>query len=266
MEGEIVVSQPGGFDALALALDAIEADLALQESTRHQYRKAILNAAEAGVELTDPRSLGMYARTVGSSTRAFLSAVIAKLTQEIEQQVKSVATPENIAMVQAAIYRAEALRNAVTVEPHQGQKAHTWLSQAEVKRLLDACTRRASGEAEFPIVRQRDRLAIGLMVGAGLRRAESVGLRFDDVKLQPIGGHIRTVLDVLGKGAKNRVVPISDRLANLIDQWATRMEHTYQQNGLQSSLIEVSNVNRPTPANEDIILYNLDTLRWMTPR
>jgi integrase/recombinase XerC len=85
----------------------------------------------------------------------------------------------------------------------------------EVKALLEACSERPSGNPEFPIIQQRDKLAIGLMVAAGLRRKEAVSLTFQDV-IEQDG---RTVLNVKGKGAKDRVVPVSKALANAIQEW-----------------------------------------------
>jgi integrase len=202
---------------LGMVLAAIEADPTLADSTKHQYTKAVRNAVEAGVSLTDPQALARYANEVGTSTRAFLSAAVTKMCEEIEHQAKAQAAPDNVAAVQATIYRAQALQEAVKVQKSEGQKAHTWLSQTEVKALVDTCD-------EGDIVGQRDRLALGLMVGAGLRRDEAVNLRFEDVTLQPVKDRIRTVLDVEGKGAKDRVVPISDRLANAIDDWAPTVD------------------------------------------
>lgn len=202
-----------------MALGAIERDQSLQASTKAQYTKAVTNAAAAGVDLLDPEALNEYARTVGTSTRAFLSAAIAKLSREIEHAAKREATPENVAAVQATVYRAEALRDAVTVQRAEGTKVHTWLSQAEVKALMAACERRKSGNPEAEIVALRDRVALALLVGAGLRRAEAVALTFEDVKRQPVNGRERVVLQVRGKGAKDRVIPISDALAELLARW-----------------------------------------------
>jgi len=39
------------------------------------------------------------------------------------------------------------------------------------------------------------------------------------------GNRTRTVLVIRGKGAKDRVVPISDRLANSINEWGERLGH-----------------------------------------
>ena len=95
-----------------------------------------------------------------------------------------------------------AAQNAIKGNGAKGQKAHTWLTRAEVVTLLDTCGDDLKG--------RRDRLALGLLVAAGLRRAEAVALAFDDVKLQPVQGKVRTLLDVEGQGAKHRVVPVSD--------------------------------------------------------
>ena len=58
----------------------------------------------------------------------------------------------------------------------------------------------------------RDRLAIGLMMAAGLRREEAASIQLTDVVKQ----NQRAVLNVKGKGAKDRVVPINKNLAEAI--------------------------------------------------
>jgi site-specific recombinase XerD len=57
-------------------------------------------------------------------------------------------------------------------------------------------------------------------LGSGLRRAEAVALTFDDVKMQSVGNQIRTVLNVKGKGAKDRVIPICEDLQMQLAQGA----------------------------------------------
>lgn len=195
----------------AAALAAIDrADLA--ESTKAQYKKALVNYLNTGHSLTDANALADYALTLPRSSRTFLKAAIRLWAGDLETHLKGQASPENINAVQAAVYRLEALTEAIAVKKVDGRKTHIWLSKVEVKRLLDTC--------KDGIVGQRDRLTLGLLVAAGLRRAEAVKLRFGDVKLQPCGDRFRTVLAVRGKGAKARTVPISDSLANAIDTWA----------------------------------------------
>jgi len=207
------------FDYETFALEAIANNQKLQPSTKHQYTKAIKNYLATGASVTDDKALSAYALTVGSSTKSFLKATIAIISKRIEHEAKSGATPANVLEEQAMIYRAEALQNAITVQATKGAKAHTWLSQIQVTELLAACYTRKSGKPEAGIVAQRDHLAIGLLVAAGLRREEAVNLKFSDIQLQPIGDKMRTVLNVKGKGAKDRIIPISDQLANAISEW-----------------------------------------------
>jgi integrase len=188
----------------------------LAESTRAKYSRAVKRYLDAGGDVHDAGALAAYAATVSPTGRAHLKAAIRLYTEQMATGIKALATPDNVDAVQANLYRIEALQDAIQVTMPKGQKAHTWLTQAQVKAFLDTCGDNLLG--------QRDRLALGLLVAAGLRRAEAVSLRFDDVKLQPVKGEFRTVLQIQGKGAKARIVPISKRLANAIDEWAAVAE------------------------------------------
>ena len=54
----------------------------------------------------------------------------------------------------------------------------------------------------------------------GLRREELTELTFDALKQQPTkGGKMRDVLQVKGKGAKSRVIPIKKLLADRLREW-----------------------------------------------
>ncbi|MCB0211198.1 MAG: site-specific integrase [Anaerolineae bacterium] len=189
----------------------IESNPRLQPSTKRQYTKAITAYLDSGNRLTDADALATYAQGLSKSSRAFLKAAIRLWGDEVATKAKAGATPENINAVQATVYRIDALNETIKVEASKGQKAHTWLTQAEVKRLMATCGDSLQGK--------RDRLVLGLLVGAGLRREELANLTFEDVVLQPMGNRFRTVLNVRGKGAKDRVVPISDALAGLLDSW-----------------------------------------------
>jgi site-specific recombinase XerD len=54
-----------------------------------------------------------------------------------------------------------------------------------------------------------------VVLATGIRQEEDASLEFPDIKKQ----NKRTVLNVQGKGAKDRVVPISDRLAEALIDW-----------------------------------------------
>jgi len=163
------------FDPGEFVVRTIQNDPTLQPSTKHQSMKAIEN----------------YLVTGGS------------------------ATPDTIATIQAAVFRTQTLQNAIKIWQPKGEKAHTWLSYHEAEQLLEACNSRSSGKKEFEIIALRDRLAICLMMAAGLRREEGASIQFTDI----IKRDKRSVLNVTGKGAKSRAVPISDRLAEANIDW-----------------------------------------------
>ena len=63
------------------------------------------------------------------------------------------------------------------------------------KTVMIAIEIRRSDNPEVPSIAQHDKLALGLLVAAGLRRAEAVALTFEDVKQQPpapVGAQVRT--------------------------------------------------------------------------
>lgn len=196
----------------------IRAHPTLQPSTKEQYLSLLRRYRETGQSLGDPIALADYATALPNSGRAYLKAVVRLWGEHVAMQAKAGATPENIAAVQATVYRIEALNEAIQVEASRGQKAHTWLTQTEVKRLMESCDPRT-------VKGKRDRVVLGLLVGAGLRREEASQLTFGDIILQPIAGKFRTVLNVHGKGAKDRIVPVSDRLAALLDEWGNLVEN-----------------------------------------
>ncbi len=195
-----------GFD-----FHAIERAVHLQPSTKIKYKKEIQNLIESGVNPLDVRALQNYAGGLVDSRRAFLKAALRLMTIDLETALKSSATAENIGSVQAGVYRLEAMRSSIGVRKHVGMKAHTWLDRDQVTAITALCQNDLEG--------QRDWIVLSLILGAGLRRAEAANVTFDALKRQPSHGKMRDVLQVLGKGSKNRVVPISAFLASRIRAW-----------------------------------------------
>jgi site-specific recombinase XerD len=186
----------------------------LADSTKIKYLSAIRGYLATGNSLADAEALTSYAQTLSKSGKAFLKSAIRLWSNEIARRAKAGATPDNVKAVQATVYRVEALQDAIKVKADNGTKAHTWLSQAEVKRLLQNCCDMDT------ITGLRDKITLGLLTGAGLRREELVNLTWADIERLPVKGKMRTVLNIKGKGAKNRPVPISDKLAAALDKWA----------------------------------------------
>ncbi len=194
-----------------LDLSAIDR-AALQPSTKAKYRREIEQMRAQGINPADHAQLQAYADTLKSSRKQFLKSALRLMVQDLEQSLKAGATPDNIGHVQAALYRFDAMKNAVTVKQHKGMKAHTWLSQAQVIHITALCGDTLEGK--------RDWIVLGLLLGAGLRREELVTLTFDAMKQQPAkSGKMRDVIEVTGKGAKTRVIPLSEKLGSRLREW-----------------------------------------------
>ena len=183
----------------------------LTPQTKEKYRKAIERMYSAGVNPSNHAQLQAYADTLVQSGKQFLKSALRLMTMDFEQTVKANATPANLKESQAALLRLEAMREAVTVSTPKGTKAHTWLSAAQVVQLTSQCPDTLEGK--------RDWIVIALLVGAGLRREELAGLRFDAIKTLPTKNGERTVLEVTGKGRKTRVIPLSSKLAYRLHAW-----------------------------------------------
>lgn len=85
------------------------------------------------------------------------------------------------------------------------------LRDAELEVLLDGGTARSEGDEEA--VRHRDDAVLELLYGSGLRVSELCGLDRRDVDLT--AGRAR----VMGKGSKERLVPVSEPAAIRIRAW-----------------------------------------------
>jgi site-specific recombinase XerD len=180
----------------------------LAATTSYRYGREVKAAVSANINLFDRDSVASYAADLPTSRKRFLKAAVRLLANELSDQAQSEATAENIDMVQSLVYRAERLKNAITVKESRGQAARTWLTPLETKTLLslpDVAT----------VKGRRDRVVLALLVGAGLRRSEAVRLTWQQVLEQ--GG--RTLLSITGKGEKQRVVPISSTLAAWLTDW-----------------------------------------------
>lgn len=186
----------------------------LSESTRKKYLSAIRQLVSAGINPFDRESLADYVSTLPNSTKAFTKAGLAIMAKEHELRIKSNATPDNIATAQAMLFRLEAMTETIQVKASKGEKAHIWLSPAQVEEITALPDRST-------VKGMRDYIVLSVMLGAGLRRDELVHLTFDQIKQQPTKDGFRTVLSITGKGGKDRIIPINNKLAAYLRQWFT---------------------------------------------
>jgi len=93
--------------------------------------------------------------------------------------------------------------------PATGRSLPRPLSVADVTRLID-------GTGDGSPAGLRDRVALELMYGAGLRISEAIGIDVDDVD-----DHGRLVR-VRGKGDRERIVPFGEPAADALAAWLVR--------------------------------------------
>ena len=87
------------------------------------------------------------------------------------------------------------------------------LSVADVVRLLDAV-------GDSTIAGLRDRAALELLYGAGLRISEATGIDVDDLDAR------EQLVRVRGKGDRERIVPYGEPAAEAVDAWLVRGRST----------------------------------------
>jgi integrase len=90
-----------------------------------------------------------------------------------------------------------------------GRRAGNWLTKQQAQALIHAPDR------ETPKGR-RDRAALALLVGCGLRRSEAAGLDLEHL-VQRDGRWV--ILDLKGKGGRIRTVPVPAWVKHAVDLW-----------------------------------------------
>jgi integrase/recombinase XerD len=91
------------------------------------------------------------------------------------------------------------------------------LSVAEVDQVLNACD-----VTEPSGLGLRDRAMLEVLYSTGMRRGEAVALRVDDVDLNHGTAFVR-----LGKGGKDRVVPVGERACRWVEKYVFEVRPEY---------------------------------------
>jgi len=97
--------------------------------------------------------------------------------------------------------------------PKLEKRLPQFLTEKQMKELLDGPQRLVENGTESLFVAWRDRLAMELLYGAGLRVSELTGLNY---------GHLEadgTIVRVLGKGKKERLCPLGKVAAGVLAKW-----------------------------------------------
>src|SRR5262249_6587973 len=90
-----------------------------------------------------------------------------------------------------------------------GLRSGNWLTRRQAQALLHA-------PAADTLKGKRDRAALALMVGCGLRRSEAVTLTFEDIQLRDARW---VIVDLRGKHGRIRTVPVPVWVKQAVDVW-----------------------------------------------
>jgi len=204
MTTEIQTTTLPQIDPLALIAKSDKA-----ASTKTKYTKSLVRYMEVG-NLADSEAVIAYADTLSDSAKGIFKAALGLWQNAMLTSLKALSRPETVDDLRAVTNRFEATREGIVTKGRaKGQKAHTWLSKVQVRELLDK-------PDTTDLLGLRDKVVLGLAVGLGLRRSEIAGARWQDIVTQPGTGK---VLQVLGKGKRNRVVPIPTWLQPILTDW-----------------------------------------------
>ena len=97
--------------------------------------------------------------------------------------------------------------------PKLEKRLPQFLTEAQMRLLLEGPQRLLENGTESPFTAWRDRLAMELLYGAGLRVSELVALNHGSLEADG------TVARVLGKGKKERLCPLGKVAAGVLAKW-----------------------------------------------
>ena len=133
------------------------------------------------------------------------------------QQIRSKRTVRNHISALRSFYQFCQSRNYLNNNPFRNltlpkleKKLPVFLSQDELIQLLEAPLKLEISSPHAEMIRVRDRIIMELLYGGGLRVSEVVGLNHGDLDLP------KSLVRILGKGRKERVVPIPERTSSLL--------------------------------------------------
>ncbi|HEY5646682.1 MAG TPA: site-specific tyrosine recombinase XerD [Pseudomonadales bacterium] len=182
-------------------LDAIWLERGLAQNTLAAYRRDLNQLAAA---------LGPSGKRLLGATEVDLRRVVAERFEagyRVRSSARWLSCVKGFYRHMARIGRLAEDPAAHLEAPRQGRSLPGTLSEAEVRRLLEAPRLGTPGGL-------RDRAMLELLYASGLRVSELVGLKTSSVNLQ------QGVVRVLGKGNKERLVPVGQEAQRWLVRFA----------------------------------------------
>ncbi len=182
-----------------VAIDRFLASPGLSDSTRRAYAVDLRDFAawmrDEGLELddVDVRALAAYTAELGRARRGLAPATIGRRLSAVRSLVRHALGPSRVPDAALA--------------PRRPRRLPEMPALSDIERAVDA----AAG-ADGPLA-LRNAALLELTYSCGLRSAEVVALDLGDVDLD------REHVHVLGKGGKERLVPLGEEAAWRLARW-----------------------------------------------
>jgi integrase/recombinase XerC len=180
---------------IGISIDRFLASPSLSESTRRAYAADLTDFAgwlarsDRTLDDVDVRALAEYTAELGRGRRGLAPSTIARRLAAVRSYVRFTLGAARVPEIALPPRRRRRLPDAPKL--------------ADVEDLLAA----VGGDGPLAI---RNTAILELTYSCGLRSAEAVGLRLADVDFEQEAVH------VLGKGGKERVVPLGERAAHAV--------------------------------------------------
>ncbi len=200
---EALISDP----KIADFLNAIELS-SVSENSKYRYRKVIERAFAAKVDLLSADSVAVFADTLPNSVRSQFKAAINVYYKALRHRMDANATPEMENAIAATNRRLNALSASIQVKAPKGKRSKNWLSPDEMRQLVGTCDLDT-------VAGLRDAALLALLYGCGMRRDEASRSKWGDIVKQ---GE-RHIMNIEGKGAKTRSVPIAEAVYKTLIAW-----------------------------------------------
>ncbi len=204
------VDLPDGLDrAVAAYLDHLAVERGLAGNTLAAYRRDLARYTA----FLRSRGAGTPADVAEADVRAFVTA----LRSGADGTPLAASSTARVVAAVHGWHRFCALEGIADADPSgdvrppaQARRLPRAMSVDDVARLLDAA---GQGEGPVPL---RDRALLELLYSTGARISEVVGLDVDDLDLEGASARL------LGKGSKERVVPVGSFAREAVDAYLVR--------------------------------------------
>ncbi|MGI9323147.1 MAG: tyrosine-type recombinase/integrase, partial [Pseudomonadales bacterium] len=174
----------------------------------------------------------------GDLTKASRTQVLNYLSDRMGQGIKARSTARSLSCLRA-FYRYLLREKLLTTDPtlrvenpKLGRRLPTSLTEKDVEKLL------AAPDLNTP-VGYRDRTMLEVLYACGLRVSELTGLRLAEINLR------QGVVRVLGKGSKERLVPMGEEAINWVQKYMDEARPTLLKGNLAQDIIFPSNRGAP---------------------